>query len=363
MKLSRRLLSVFLIVALAALTGARAATVVLVAGGGASNADGVPAREFRLKEPFGVEIDPQGRLVIVEMAQGQRVLRVETDGVLRTLAGTGAKGDSGDGGAAAKAQFNGMHNLALAPNGDIYLADTWNCRIRKIDAKTGLITTVAGTGEKGYSGDGGPATQAKLGGIYCASFDPKGERLYLADLHNYRVRVLDLKTGVIQLVAGNGKRGVPADGARAAEAPLSDPRAVAVDRQGNVYILERGGHALRVVNAQGKIRTVVNASGKVGATGDGGPALAATMNGPKHLCIDLQDNVIIADAENNLIRKYLPREERIVRVAGTGKHGSAGVGGPPEQVALARPHGVYVHASGTLYITDSYNDRILKIVE
>lgn len=363
MNLPFRLPVLLLLLAFAGVPAPRAATVVLVAGGGTANTDGVPAKEFRLQEPFGVEVDPAGRLVIVEMAQGQRVLRVEPDGGLRTIAGTGTKGDSGDGGPAATAQFNGMHNLALAPNGDLYLADTWNCRIRKIDARSGIITTVAGTGEKGYSGDGGLATEAKLGGIYCATFDPKGERLYLADLHNYRVRVLDLKTGTIQLVAGNGKRGVPADGATATEAPLSDPRAVAADRRGNVYILERGGNALRVVNAQGKIRTVVNASGKVGATGDGGPALAATMNGPKHLCIDLQDDVLIADAENHLIRKYLPREERLVRVAGTGKRGASGVGGPPEQVALARPHGVYVHASGTLYITDSYNDRILKIVE
>lgn len=349
-------------VTLTGLVPTPAAQVVLVAGGGTGTVGGA-ATLFHLREPFGVELDPAGGLVIVEMALGQRVHRVDAAGILTTIAGTGMKGDSGDGGPATKAQFNGMHNLALAPNGDIYLADTWNCRIRKIDAKTGVIATVAGTGEKGYSGDGGPAVAAKVGGIYCASFDPKGERLYLADLHNLRVRVLELQTGVINLVAGNGKKGVPADGAPAVESPLSDPRAVAADRQGNVYILERGGNALRVVNRQGAIRTVVNASGRVGAAGDGGPALAATMNGPKHLCIDRQDNVIIADAENHLVRSYLPREERIVRVAGTGKKGSAGVGGPPEKVELNRPHGVYVHSSGTLYITDSYNERVLKIVE
>ena len=363
MKSFRRVMLSTVATVLALASQLQAAKVLLVAGGGTRNESGVPATEFRLKEPFGAEIDPSGRLVIVEMAMGQRIHRVEKDGLLRIIAGTGTKGDGGDGGPAAGAQFNGIHNLAIAPNGDLYLADTWNCRIRKIDAQTGVISTVAGTGEKGYGGDGGPAVQAKLGGIYCAAFDPKGERLYLADLHNYRIRALDLKSGTIQLVAGNGKRGVPADGSPATASPLADPRAVAVDRQGNVYILERGGNALRVVNPQGAIRTVVNASGKVGASGDGGPALAATMNGPKHLCIDLQDNVIIADAENHLIRKYLPREQRIVRVAGTGKRGTAGVGGPPEQVELARPHGVYVHSSGVLYVTDSYNDRILKIVE
>ena len=170
------------------------------------------------------------------------------------------------------------------------------------------------------------------------------------------------KTGNVQVVAGNGEKGVPADGAIATEAPLTDPRAAAADRKGNVYILERGGHALRVVGRDGKIRTVVNASGKKGAEGDGGDAIAATMNGPKHLCIDLEDNVIIADAENHLVRKYVPSTGKIVRVAGTGKKGAAGLDGPPEKCELARPHGVTVHRDGTLYITDSYNNRILKIV-
>jgi glucose/arabinose dehydrogenase len=129
-----------------------------------------------------------------------------------------------------------------------------------------------------------------------------------------------------------------------------------------VYILERNGHALRVVGRDGKIRTVVNAAGKKGAEGDGGDALVATMNGPKHLCVDRDDNVIIADAENNLIRKYVPATGKILRVAGTGKKGADGLNGPPQQCELNRPHGVTVHRDGTLFITDSYNNRILKIV-
>jgi hypothetical protein len=335
--------------------------IVLVAGGGEREPQGVPATQAQLKEPFGVDFDQAGNLYIVEMAKGQRVLKMDAKGGLTTLAGTGEKGGGGDGGPALKAQFDGIHNLAIAPNDDIYLADTWNCRIRKIDAKTGIVTSIAGTGEKGYGGDGGPAKQARLGGIYCASLDPKGEKLYLADLHNYRIRVVDLRTGIIQTIAGNGQKGVPQEGAPATASPLVDPRAVAVDRQGNIYVLERGGHALRVVEPDGTIRTVVNATGKRGADGDGGPALAATMNGPKHICIDLDDNVVIADAENNLIRKYLVKERKIVRVAGTGVKGTGGVGGPPEKVELARPHGVTVHRTGALYITDSYNNRILRI--
>src|SRR5262249_49734915 len=147
-------------------------------------------------------------------------------------------------------------SLAVAPGGDVYLADTWNNCVRKLDPKSGTITRVAGTGEKGYAGDGGPAVKAQFGGIYCIALDAKAERLYLADLDNRRVRVVNLRNGVVDTVAGNGQKGVPPDGTDARNAPLVDPRAVAVDGAGNVYVLERGGHALRVVEPGGKIRTV-----------------------------------------------------------------------------------------------------------
>jgi sugar lactone lactonase YvrE len=253
-----------------------------------------------------------------------------------------------------------MHSLAVAPNGDIFLADTWNQRVRSIDSRTGIITTIAGTGEKGFSGDGGPALKAQFGGIYCIALNAAGDRLFMADLDNRRIRVLNLKTGIVQTVAGNGKKGVPEDGALAASAPLVDPRAVAVDVNGNVYVLERSGHALRVIDVRGRIKTVVG-TGKPGATGDGGDARGATLNGPKHLAVDREGNVIIADTENHMIRKYIPTEGKIVRVAGTGKKGSAGIGGPPERAELSQPHGVYVHPSGVLYIADSSNHRVLKI--
>jgi hypothetical protein len=337
-----------------------AAKIILVAGGGSGD-DGVPALEGKLVEPFALDFDKSGNMYIVELS-GNRVRKVDAKGILTTIAGDGKKGDGGDGGPAAKAQVNGMHNLAIAPNGDIYLADTWNQRVRKIDGKTGIISTVAGTGEKGFSGDGGPAIKAKFGGIYCVALDPKAERLYLADLDNRRVRVVQLASGIVSTVAGNGEKGVPEDGSDARSAPLVDPRAVGADAKGNVYVLERSGHALRVVSPDGKIRTVVG-TGKVGATGDGGDARQATLNGPKHIWVDRQDNVLIADAENNLVRKYLPAEGKIVRVAGTGKKGSAGIGGPPEKAEIIRPHGVYTDAAGVVWIVDSYNNRVLKIVE
>jgi sugar lactone lactonase YvrE len=339
---------------------ARGDKLVVIAGGG-NGGDGSPVLQAKLVEPFAVGFDIAKNMYIAELSGG-RVLKVDAKGVLTTLAGTlNVKGYAGDGGPAAKALFNGMHHLVVAPNDDIYIADTWNNCVRKIDAKSGTITTVAGTGQKGHSGDGGPAAKAQFGGIYCLALDAKGQRLYLADLDNRRIRVVQLDTGIVTTIAGNGQKGVPDDGVDAKSAPLVDPRAVAVDAKGNVYVLERIGNALRVVDPSGKIRTVVGVSGKTGATGDGGDAKQATLNGPKHLCIDLDGNVLIADAENNLVRKYLPAEGKIVRVAGTGKKGDAGTGGPPEKAEVARPHGVYVHPSGVLYVTDSYNNRIVRI--
>ena len=333
--------------------------VVLVAGGG-EVPDGVPATEAKLVTPFGVDFDPAGNLLFVEL-NGHRVGRIDAQGKLTTFAGTGAKGYAGDGGPALQAEFNGLHNLTIAANGDIYLADTWNNVVRRIEAKSGGVVTAAGTGEKGFSGDGGPAVKARFGGIYCATLDAKGEQLYLADLDNRRVRAVELKTGIVRTVAGNGAVGRPADGAIAVNSPRVDPRAVIADGSGNVFVLERGGHALRVVDSQGKIRTVVG-TGQAGMTGDGGDARLATLNGPKHLCFDRDGSVLIADTENHVIRRFVPTTGRIERVAGTGKKGAGGVGGPPELIELSQPHGVFVHASGDLYIADSFNHRILKIV-
>jgi sugar lactone lactonase YvrE len=344
-----------------AISSARADRVVLVAGGGDKD-EGAKATESKLNMPFGVDFDAAGNLYFVEI-DGHRVCRIDPQGVLTRIAGTGRKGLAGDGGPATNAEFNALHNLTLAKNGDIYLADTLNHRVRKIDARARVITTVAGS-EKGFGGDGGPADKARFSGIYCATLDPAGERLYLADLDNRRIRMVELKSGIVSTVAGNGERGVPSDGSMAKDSPLVDPRAVCADAAGNVYALERSGHALRIVDSRGAVRTVVG-TGQKGAGGDGGNAREATLNGPKHLCIDHDGGVIIADTENHIVRKYNPRDGKIVRLAGSGKRGTGGasdLGGSPLEVELNQPHGVYVHANGDLYVSDSSNRRILKIV-
>jgi sugar lactone lactonase YvrE len=354
-----RTLPIFVVTLVLSLpAAARADKLVLVAGGGTKAGD-CPATEAKLIGPFGVDFDKAGNMYIVEMT-GYRVHKVDTKGMLTTIAGTGSKGDSGDGGPAAKAAFNGMHSLCLLPDGNLCLADTWNSRLRKLDLKSGNISALAGTGTKGYSGDGASALKADFTGLYSVVVDSKGENLYVADLENRRVRKIDLSAGTVTTVAGNGQKGVPTDGAEAAKSPLVDPRAVAVDKRGNLWILERGGHALRVVDAQGKIRTVAG-TGKAGLSGDGGDALKATLNGPKHLCVDQDGNVIIADSGNHAIRKFVVNEGKIVRVAGNGKKGAEGVGGDPLQAELNEPHGVTVGPEGVLYIVDSSNNRVLKI--
>lgn len=306
-----------------------------------------------LKEPFGTGFDAAGDLWIVEMISGNRLFRVGTDGAATHVAGRLEPGYAGDGGPAREAQFNGPHNLAVRPNGAVLIGDTWNGVVREYDPKSGTVRTVEGWRA--------PQGRERANGPYCITLAPDGRTLHIADLR--QVFALDLETGVARVVAGNGQKGVPADGAVATEAPLVDPRAAAADREGRLYILERTGNALRVVDPGGTIRTVVNRSGAKGAGGDGGPATEATLNGPKHLCVDRDGSVLIADAENHLIRRYVPSTGRLERVAGTGQQGREGVGGDPLRCQLARPHGVTVHPrTGELYLTDSYNNRILKIV-
>jgi len=293
-----------------------------------------------LNEPFAVDFDGAGRMFIAEMG-GNRISIWDRRAGLTQLA----------------TPFNGPHHLITGPNGDIYVADTWAHMVRRVDPATGAVTRVAGTGQKGFSGDGGPALDAQLGSAFAIAIH--AGTLYIADLDNRRIRSVNLTSGIVATVAGNGSTGVPVDGADARTQPLVDPRAVAVDASGQIYICERGGHALRVVDTKGRIRTVAG-TGESGAGGDGGPALKAALRGPKHISIDTDASVLITDTENHMIRRYVPSSGTIERVVGTGQQGAAGLDGPPDQLQLNRPHGAIRHA-GALYISDSENHRVIAI--
>ncbi|MCA9073497.1 MAG: hypothetical protein KDA93_00585 [Planctomycetaceae bacterium] len=301
-----------------------------------------------LTSPFGVDFDSHGNMIIVEL-EGGRVHRLDTDGELHKIAGDGSRTYTGDGGAAASATFNAMHNVAIAKSDDIYIADSWNNCIRKIDAKTGIITTFAGTGESGFSGDGGPASEATFTYVMCITFSPDQRSLDIADINNHRVRRIDMATNTVTTIAGNGEKGVPTDGALANESPLVDPRAVTSDEAGNVYILERGGHALRVVSPDGRIRTIAG-TGMQGHRD--GPAMQAMFGAPKHLCRGEEGVIYIADDQNHAIRKYDPNSQTVTTILGQ-SHGDP-------DIRLKNPHGV-TYANDRLYVVDMGHDRILTV--
>jgi DNA-binding beta-propeller fold protein YncE len=332
--------------------------LVLVAGMG-EGPDGGNAVGAKLVSPFGTAFDADGTVYFVEMEKGERLRTITRDGRVRTVAGTGMKGKAGDGLPGAQATFNGMHSLAVGPDGVIYLADTWNNCVRTYDPKTGRIVRFAGDGVKGFGGDGGPADKASFGGVYCVAFDPDFKALYIADLDTRRIRKIDMATKTVSTVAGTGVKGNPKDGEDATGQPLVDPRAVAVGKDGTVYILERGGHCLRAVDKQGKIRTVAG-TGRAGALI--GTAATSQFNGPKHLCIDRDGTVLIADTENHRVVRYDPKAAVVTLVAGTGRAGWAGLDGDPTRAELFQPHGVSVHPkTGEIYISDAGNQRIVKI--
>lgn len=308
--------------------------LALSAAATAASVEVVPAA-IKFVEPFGVAFDKAGNTWVIEY-KGNRLIRLDRGGQAQVVAEGSA--------------FLEPHGVVINHEEQIFIADTHNNRVLKMDIATGKTSTVAGNGEKGFSGDGGPATKAAFNGIFAIDLSPKGDLLYIADLSNRRVRRVDLRSGILTTVAGNGEKGVPADGAKAVESPLVDPRAVTADGKGNVYILERNGNALRVVDRAGSIRTLIK-------PGD----IAPDLKGPKHLCLDRNGDVIIADAENHLVRRYSIKTGKTTTIAGTGEKGDRVDAANPLQTLLNRPHGVFVRKDGTLYITDSYNHRILKV--
>jgi hypothetical protein len=299
-----------------------------------------------LNSPFGVDFDQMGSMFIVEL-EGGRAFERTPDGTIRQIGGDGSKSFKGDGEPVAKATFNGMHNLAITSTGRMLIADTWNHCVREVDLKTRTIKTLAGRPEAGFKD--GPALDARFNDVMCVTLDPSEKELHIADIKNLRVRVLDLGTNVVRTIGGNGKKGVPDDGAVAINAPLVDPRAVAADAQGRVYVLERGGHAVRRVDRDGTIRTVVG-TGKAGFKD--GPARDAQLNSPKHLCVDAEGRVYIADDSNAAIRCYDPATETVTTLLGRGQG--------DERITLKRPHGV-TREKGSLYVCDTYNNRIFRL--
>lgn len=317
-----------------------------------------------LREPFSLAFDAHGDAYGVEFQPANRIFKLHAGRIEYV---SGVRWDSAPKGklppAPAKrldlapAVYDGMHDIAVGPDGSIYAADSFQHRIIRLDPKTHAATVFAGTGKAGFSGDGGPADQAQLNIPMCGVIDPSGKSMVIADLVNQRVRRIDLTTKVITTIAGNGQKGLPKDGDDALDAPMGDARAACVARDGTLYVLLRGGNALAAIK-DGKVTVVVNKAGKPGPATDG-PAAAATMRGPKYVTMDAKGNVLILDTENHCLRLFDPAKQTIRTIAGNGKKGSA-VGTDWASTQLNRPHGARIGPDGRLYITDTENNRILS---
>ncbi|MGW5118232.1 NHL domain-containing protein [Streptomyces noursei] len=328
-----------------------------VAGTGVSGfaGDNGPAASAQLNNPYGVVVDSTGALYVSEY-NNHRVRKITTDGKISTVAGTDTKGFGGDCGPAASAQLNRPRGVAVDSAGTVYIADSDNHRVRKITAD-GKVCTVAGTGTKGFSGDGGPATAAQLDGPYGVAVDSTGT-LYVAEHNNRRVRKITTD-GLISTVAGTGTKGSDGDGGPAVSAQLTNPRGVAVGRAGELYIADAGSHRVRRVAADGIISTVAG-TGTKGFSGDGGPATAAQLDGPFEVALDSIGTLYIADFGNHRVRQ-VTSDGKISTVAGTGTGGSDGDGGPAASAQLNKPIGLAVDRANTLYIADHANHRVRQV--
>ena len=324
--------------------------ITTVAGGERGLGDGGLAVLAGLFYPSGIAVDVTGNIYIAD-TYNHRIRRVDTDGIIAILAGTGTRGFSGDGGPAAQASLDNPTGVAVDAKGNVYFA-TSN-RIRRVGSD-GIITTVAGTGAFGFSGDGGPATQASLNRPTGVAVDEKGN-VYIADLNNNRVRRVG-PNGLIITIAGMGTYDSLGDGGPAILAGLWSPSGVAVDVSGNIYIADLNINRVRRVGTDGIIITVAG-SRTQGFSGDGGLATQASLFLPQGVAVDAKGNIYIADTNNHRIRRIGP-DGIITTVAGAGTRGFSGDGGPAAQASLNGPRGVAVDARGNVYIVDGENNRI-----
>ncbi len=370
-------------------------TTVAGDGVGGNSGDGGPALNARFLTLMGLAVDSAGNLYIADQG-ANKIRKVTTDGKIATMVGTGDSGFSGDGGPAASAQLNGPHGLALDAKGNLFITDQWNNRIREV-TPDGNIATVAGNGTPDFAGDGGQAVSAEIRSPWAVALDAAGD-LFIADTYNQRIRkvtpdgtittvaaglafpsgvasnstgdlavaILNDKAisrvtaaGVVTTVAGNGSAGYSGDGGPAVGAEFGYPFGVAVDPSGNFYIADPNNHQVRKVGANGVITTVAG-TGIQGFSGDGGPAASAQLNSPGGVATDSQGNLYIADSSNLRIRKVTPGGT-ITTVAGSSAYGYSGDGGPATAAGLKYPQGVAVDAAGRIYIADTYDHVVRRV--
>jgi streptogramin lyase len=343
-----------------------AQSVSTIAGTGKQGhtGDGGPAVKAMVGEPYGLTLGPDGALYVCEI-KSHVIRRIdEKTGKISTVAGSGQKGYSGDGGSALKAKLNEPYEIRFDQAGNMYFVEMVNNIVRRVDAKTGKIETVAGTGKKGFSGDGGLATKATFSRPHSIALD-KNDNLYICDIGNHRVRRVNLKTGIVTTFSGTGDRKPTPDGATLSGTPLNGPRALDFFQEGSgkgaLYLALREGNKVYRIDLDKETLHHIAGTGKKGYTGHGGPAKAATLSGPKGISVAPNGDIYLADTESHTIRVIRKKNGVIETAVGDGKKGD-GPDGAPAKCRMARPHGVYVGPRGNVYIGDSETFRVRKLI-
>jgi streptogramin lyase len=346
-----------------AIAAAREPAIDIVAGTGVpeNNGDAGPADSTNIGSPFGVEIGPDGALYITEV-HNHRVRRLDlATRQVTTVAGCGRCGYSGDGGPAVDAELNEPYEVRFDRDGNMYFVEMKNHIVRRVDAKSMKISTVAGSGRQGFSGDGGPAVEATLDHPHSIAMDEHGA-IYIADIGNHRIRRVDPKSGIIETIAGNEQRKPPRDGQIAKGSPILGPRALFIDGK-SLWIALREGHSVWRMDLKEGVLHHVAGSGEAGYAGDGGPATQAKFNGPKGIAVASNRNVFVTDSENNVIRRIDRKAGLIATLAGDSSQSDREAGRKSDalRVKLNQPHGVCVAPDGALFIGDTLNHRILRV--
>ena len=333
--------------------------VVTILGTGKAgwSGDGGAGTQARCNEPFGLVVGPDNAIYVCE-TKSHVIRRIDpqTQNVT-TIAGTGGKsGYAGDGGPATAALLHEPYEIRFDKDGHMFFVEMRGEVVRRVDSRTGLISTVAGTGKAGFGGDGGPATLAQLKQPHSIVLDDSGH-LFICDIGNHRVRRVELATGLIETFGGTGEKKRTPDGSPVKGTPLNGPRALDFDPAGALILALREGNAVYRIDMQALTYQHLAGTGKSGYSGDGGPAQLAQLAGPKGVSLSLEGDIYLADTESHTIRVIRKATGKIETLVGDGTEGD-GPDGDPRKCRLARPHGVYVDGSGNVYIGDSNNHRV-----
>jgi sugar lactone lactonase YvrE len=337
-------------------TGVSNSAIATLAGNGSSGytGDGGVATLATLDDPESVAIGPSVGIYIADTGNNC-IRKVGANGMIATVAGTGEEGYLGDGGAAVAAKLSAPRGVAVDSSGNVYIADTGNNCVREVST-SGIITTLAGTGEEGYIGDGGPATSAKLSAPRGVAVDSSGN-IYVADTGNHCIREIRVSK-IITTITGDGTPSYSGDGGAAIRAELCAPRGVAVGPAGRIYIADTGNNCIRIVDRRGNIATIAG-NGVPLFMGERKAAISAYLNSPDGIAVDSSGNVFISDTLNQRVRR-IGADGIIETVVGTGAQGEAGDGFPPASAELSYPCGIAVDTSGNVYIADSKNNRVRR---